>query len=295
VRANYGRGYKVPTLKDLYEPDSVQTLFFANQQPYDAVTGHYVSGLVQARWGGNPNLKPERSRSINLGVIYEPTVIPNFSISLDYFDIDYTDKVATLQPQDTLDYFPSMVERSPIDQTITLIDQRPVNLAETRAKGYDLKLTYLYQTAAIGSFDFRLNGTYNEENSDRQTPTSTPINNLASGRLARVRANTDVFWRIGRYELGTSATYESATNNYLLYTATAPLRVRQALVFDLQASYDFGAERHERPHGWTDGMKVTVGVLNLLDRAPSPTNGDGGYAKIDPRQRRYYIGLRKTF
>jgi len=295
VRANYGRGYKVPTLKDMYEPNSVQTLFFANDQPYDAVTGHYVDGLVQARWGGNPNLKPERSRSINLGVIYEPSAIPNFSASLDYFDIDYTDKVSTLQPQDTLDFFPDMVGRNPIDQSVISIDQRPVNLAKTRAKGYDFKLTYLYPTASIGAFDFRLNGTYNQENSDRQTPTSTPLNNLASGRMARVRANTDVFWRIGRYELGTTATYESATNNYYLYTATAPLRVRQAIVFDAQASYDFSLNRRPGGIGWTDGLKLTVGVLNVLNREPSPTNGDGGYAKIDPRQRRYYVGLRKTF
>ncbi len=295
LRANYGLGYKVPTLSQLTEPAMLRSTWFVYGPPVDPVTGALVIGPIDTRTGGNPDLDPERSRSINIGVIYEPAGVKNFSVSVDYFDIDYTDKVfASVDPQAILDSFPERVGRDPVGGHVVYLDLRPINLARARARGYDVKLTYRYETASAGQIDVRINGTYNRANSQQNTPDIAATDNLARGTMPRVRANADLFWTYRRYELGTSVTFESSSPNQL-YGATAPVRVRQAVVCDLQAGYDFGSGRAPQASGWTRGLKFTVGVLNLFDREPSPTNGDGGYAKIDPRQRRYYLSLRKTF
>src|SRR3546814_13911675 len=38
--------------------------------------------------GGNPDLKPETSNSLTLGVILQPSFVPGLDVTVDYWDID---------------------------------------------------------------------------------------------------------------------------------------------------------------------------------------------------------------
>ena len=56
---------------------------------------------------GNPNLKPETSKSINLGAVYSPSLAPNgfasaLSIEADYHDIKVKNAISALDPSVTL-------------------------------------------------------------------------------------------------------------------------------------------------------------------------------------------------
>ena len=63
-----------------------------------------VSGQTQGLFGGNPNLDPEESDTITIGAVLTPNFIPNFSASIDYFDISVDDAiVAGIGAQNILD------------------------------------------------------------------------------------------------------------------------------------------------------------------------------------------------
>ena len=60
--------------------------------------------------GGNPNLLTEKSESVNYGLIYTPTNLPftdieipgNLSVALDYIEVDLTDAIIELDPDQVL-------------------------------------------------------------------------------------------------------------------------------------------------------------------------------------------------
>jgi iron complex outermembrane receptor protein len=79
LRASYNTGFKAPTLDDLYGPQSVTFAAGAVNDPLlcpngvvNAAAGGVTSrdcGLqVQVQQGGNPNLKPEKSKTYSVGI-----------------------------------------------------------------------------------------------------------------------------------------------------------------------------------------------------------------------------------
>jgi iron complex outermembrane receptor protein len=68
----------------------------------DPFTGRQLTGDATCS-SGNPALKPETSLMSNFGVTWEPDGDLNrLSISLDYQQIEYTDRIRTLSTNDTV-------------------------------------------------------------------------------------------------------------------------------------------------------------------------------------------------
>jgi outer membrane receptor protein involved in Fe transport len=86
--------------------------------------------------GGNPNLSTEKSESTNLGVIFTPTNIPftsieipgNLRVALDYIEVDLTDAIIDLNPDEVLsacyDASPSSYPNSFCSQVFRLADNQ---------------------------------------------------------------------------------------------------------------------------------------------------------------------------
>ena len=121
LRGNYSKSIRVPTQSDLYSPfsqnfafinDPCDTLYinqgtsarpgncaaagipagFANT-PARSVTQSYLSG-------GNPNLKPETSKSFTVGAVIQPTnYVPGLSITVDFYKITVNNLISTLSAQ----------------------------------------------------------------------------------------------------------------------------------------------------------------------------------------------------
>jgi len=51
--------------------------------------------------GGNPNIRPEEADTITAGIVFQPT--GSLSLSLDWFEVDLTDAIAELTPQQIVD------------------------------------------------------------------------------------------------------------------------------------------------------------------------------------------------
>ncbi|NJN36964.1 MAG: TonB-dependent receptor [Nitrospiraceae bacterium] len=178
-RGSYSEGFRVPTFaqqffgiteesysgKDLVDPAKCATGKVDSNIPgCESITPNIFTG-------GKASLNPETSKSINLGIVFEPS--PMFNGSVDYWEIRRENQIAelslsTLVANYTL--FPANFIRDSAG-TLTGIDQRWVNAGETLTKGLDVSLrgnTKLYK----GNLRVALDGTYLLERKFRLLPTS---------------------------------------------------------------------------------------------------------------------------
>ena len=124
-RASYSRAVRAPNVIELFGAQGLG-LFDAVRDPCDASTGavaancigagaHQVTavqsgsgalnspaGQYNLLAGGNPNLNPEESDTYTYGVVWTPSFIPGFNLSVDYFDIQVDGLVSTVGALNTL-------------------------------------------------------------------------------------------------------------------------------------------------------------------------------------------------
>ncbi len=98
VRASTGTGFRAPTLSDLLSPQtqtntggnyndpffeaSVGDCFDATGNATTINNPQFCNAQLTVKQGGNPNLKPEQSRSTSLGIVFQPTRDINIAIDL---------------------------------------------------------------------------------------------------------------------------------------------------------------------------------------------------------------------
>lgn len=61
-----------------------------------------VSGQVNATFGGNINLQPEKSDSYTIGAIVQPGFFPGFTLTVDYYNIKIEDAITSPTPGDVI-------------------------------------------------------------------------------------------------------------------------------------------------------------------------------------------------
>lgn len=108
--------------------------------------------------GGNPDLRPEISHTFTVGASYSPVRVPGLRLSIDYYDIDIRNVIASLTAQDTLDQcfeaLPAdnscggVITRSETDTTITGTFR---NLANYGTRGLDIEASYVLPLDRISS------------------------------------------------------------------------------------------------------------------------------------------------
>jgi iron complex outermembrane receptor protein len=98
LRGTWSRGFRAPSFAER-DPTSGFSGGYSITLPKAYIDAHggasaaYVLASASARGGfsGNPNLKPEKSRSFTLGAVFEPTRWLNFTV--DYYNIKKTDVI----------------------------------------------------------------------------------------------------------------------------------------------------------------------------------------------------------
>lgn len=125
LRASYSRAVRAPNVIDLFSAQGLG-LFDIARDPCDATTGAVAAGCIGAGahqvtagestsgaldspagqyaqlTGGNPNLNVEEADTITYGVVFQPTAIPGFNISVDYFSIEVAQAIQTVGAANTL-------------------------------------------------------------------------------------------------------------------------------------------------------------------------------------------------
>jgi iron complex outermembrane receptor protein len=265
----------------------------------------------------NPDLSPERSRSYNVGIIWDP--LPRTSISVDYWTIKRKNEINQEQVDSAIAAGsvvrdPTSVSNIPGDPgAITAVLTRYVNSAQSKVRGIDLDARYAYRLPdTYGNLSFDVKYTHIFEwlrteldgssrdfagthgNCDVTNCTGTPAN----------RANLRLGWDRNDWRVSANVNFRGKLDNKLFRNdpsgcavtfdsgADAPpgCRLASFTTFDLVARW--------KP---TPAWEVFGSIENLFDKiAPLDplTYGAQAYNPLDyagARGRFFTLGARYTF
>ena len=312
LRGAIGKGFRAPSLQDLYLPTTNNVTPSGTNDPIRCpVTGSRTDCSTQFTTinGGNPDLKPEKSTNATLGVVLAPT--SNTSLAIDAFRINLKDTIvngvtASVILSD-LNKYGYLVTRGPVDPAfptlpgpITSITQTNLNLGETRITGVDLDGRWSLPLGEFGKVGATINGTYFIKY-DVQNPDGSfsggidQINTATGGVIPRWKHYLAVDWTAGAWGVTLAQNFQKhywdipGTNA----APTDPLRrVGAYETYDVQVRYT-----------GIKSLTLRAGVRNIFDRPPPYTNSggtvtfQGGYDSVygDPRGRFVYGGLTYEF
>jgi iron complex outermembrane receptor protein len=195
----------------------------------------------------NKDLKPETSRSITAGFVFEP--IKNWTVALDYYHIERKDEIGTRAVSDILRGEASLPEGQLIrvDNTasdtqylalvkkyapsntlnfggvgaVGLLYNPYVNSGKTRASGFDFDASGRFNTA-IGQVRLKLEGTYLWKYQEFSVTDNAYDSNMAgtydmgSRMKAKLRGNV----KAGAFDHGMTVNYASGYSNNSLSSPT---------------------------------------------------------------------------
>jgi outer membrane receptor protein involved in Fe transport len=102
---------------------------------------------------GNPDLLPERSITQEFGVVYSPTWLSGFRASVDFYSIEVTDAISSINAQQTVNLcFENpgssicnsvfLTGTPPANPNYVIVSQR--NLSTIKTSGYDIEASYRF-------------------------------------------------------------------------------------------------------------------------------------------------------
>ncbi len=156
LRALQSYDARAPNLSELFGAN-INT----NGTVINDFTGNIVTVLNVA--AGNRQLVPERSRTSDVGVVFLPSWLPGFNLSLDYYRIAVKGEIASLTPQQEVDLCfggnqtvcseaivttnGGPAQSSPFSQVIVKV----FNLASVVTDGFDLEANYRFPLLVEGT------------------------------------------------------------------------------------------------------------------------------------------------
>ncbi|WP_354693526.1 TonB-dependent receptor domain-containing protein [Elongatibacter sediminis] len=147
---------------------SLFNLFASTQQIIapvsDPLTG--VSGITAQIGGGNPNLNPESADTVSFGLGYRPNWLPGLTLSVDYYDIEITDAINTVNSQTIVDVCHASGYTDPLCDLVTrpfpvsnttpenfptaIASLTSINIGFLRTKGFDIEAAYQFEPDRLG-------------------------------------------------------------------------------------------------------------------------------------------------
>jgi iron complex outermembrane receptor protein len=269
LRAAYGTGFRAPTLTDLWTPQTLGT----SEAFTDPLTGQ-KNLQVNALSGGNPALKPEKSKQMSFGLVLQP--FDDFSIAVDLFDVKIADAINSPSAQEVVSGFRSgnptyagavkLAAAGDIDsiQVVT------VNSGDVRAQGFDLDARYRLKMAG-GKFDLALVGTYFTKY-DETSPGGTISRKV--GTLVDADGNPVLGANTGgvilRWKHTLAATYSTGVWSATFqqnYTTGYETGLRQ---IDGERNFMKSQALYDANVAFTGikSLRLSLGVKNLFDKNP---------------------------
>lgn len=320
VRASYGTGFLPPNVNNI-APTSFPGFPGFYQDPR---RGNEPVGFYDEVFGGNPNLKPERSKTWSAGVVFTPETIAGLRLSVDWTRIEKTDNFGSpdvFQMLANEAAFPGRIVRGPVPPgdpygvgPIIEINTSLMNLALANIETVDFSLDYTRDTTA-GRFDFFAVATYAVAFETQIQAGAPIIDNVGRGNSAqsaagggafplRWRGNAGVTWTRGPLQVGWSMRY---IDDYVLNSFSAATilaqgnggRVDAQIYHDVFVSYDF---RRRETTGWWAPLladtQLRLTVRNVLNTEPpfDASNTANYYSGFgDPRLANYSLSLTRRF
>ena len=221
--------------------------------------------------GGNPDLKPETSNSLTLGVIFEPKFLPGFDLTADYWSIDIEDVITQFNYSrllylcvdlPTIDnpYCKLSERETPLGNPVSITSTQ-VNASRMYARGIDVGANYRAPLGG-GQLSFGLKGSYLLKNVTETTPgiSAGDVVNDGGRQNPRFRGTLLLSYRTGGFNVSLDTRFISASKYDV--NADSPESyddnsVPSRLYNDLAVSYDVN-----------DDYMVGFGVKNIGNVKP---------------------------
>ncbi len=196
LRGSYATGFRAPSIGELYGAASradapindpctnvpgspyqasatVRANCTANGVPANGSYAEPTGGQLAVLTGGNPNLKPEKSRTLLFGGVYSPAWARHsgfasaLSLEVNYYDIKVKNAIAPTDAQLTLSRCAlsadplscAAITRTP-SGLIQRINATLQNIGEIRTRGIDVTFSYRSPKTSLGAFGLSLDGNY---------------------------------------------------------------------------------------------------------------------------------------
>lgn len=143
VRLTRSRDVRAPNLAELFT-SAQQTI---GTQVRDPFRGGQLVGVNRVTTG-NRDLKPESADNFTLGVVVSPRVLPGFTASVDYYDIQIKDAIIPPTAQNIADAcFRGDAAICPLltrdaAGVLIAVTTPTLNVSQFRASGFDLEASY---------------------------------------------------------------------------------------------------------------------------------------------------------
>ena len=303
LRASAGRGFRAPTMNELYRPTVYSSTATLPDPVYCATVDNNYSDCADnwdTRRYSNADLKPERSRQFSVGAAFATGRKVN--VTLDYWNIKRTDLISEIGDDiilGNLAKYGDLVYRDE-DDLIDYIELRKENRGAQVARGLDLGVTVRGVDTALGRFGGRLNGTYVLSSEIQNAPGDAFVSNLnkfvTDGVVQRWRHTVSFDWERGPFSSSLQNTWSSGYDDQNTAiniddgSVVAENKVKSYSLWDISAAYVM-----------TPRLKLRAGVQNLFDESPPYSNQAyfflSGYdpSYTDPRGRRFYASVNYAF
>jgi len=290
LKLSWGKSFKAPTL---LQRNQKQSAFLYRAATVGGV-GYDADATVLMPYGGNPDLEPERARTLSATLTFHPAVLPELQADLSWFDIDYTDRIS--QPLASfsqslsnpeyaqfIDYTPTLEEQARIidayqfsnftgiaydpSNVVAIAFNRYINTVAQRVKGFDLSGSYQLD---LGPGRLTIRGSAGWLDSSQRTASADAYYDL-SGTLfypAKVKSRIGAVWSQGGLSAATFLNYVSGVTNTI-----DGKKSDSFTTIDATLRYATGAR-----DGILSGLEFALSGNNLLDQAPplyspiSPSN-----------------------
>ena len=227
--------------------------------------------------GGNPNVAPEESESVTIGVVLNP--MDGLTLTVDYFDITVEDGIGTVSPKTALDKcietgaaaFCNLINRNPVNGSLWLtggyISAQITNISEEQTSGIDVIFDYSVDTnwgplvvsgvtTLLDSYDIT------------ELPGEAAIG--CSGNWGGSCGKNPMPEVMGSYTVGLTTEFDTDVILGVRYLGETDDLNANDIDFDAYTYLDATAI-----YSVNDNMSVTLGVSNLLDKEPGYTSDAG--------------------
>ncbi len=270
VRAGTGTGFRAPALAELWLPQTLGT----SAQFTDPAFPREPDIQVNELSGGNPALKPEKSRQTSIGLVLSP--IDQVTVSLDLWKIKVEGLITTASTQEIVSRYrsgdPAYAGFVTLDASNHVLSTVSVlaNVGTADLSGVDVEANFR-QPLFGGRLDVNLNGTYMIK-FDQTTPggmVSRKVGTMVEangdpvleadggGVVLRWRHRLAATWTTGAWGLTLAQNFYTGYRTGNRRFDGEPHFVPDQSIYDAQVTFS-----------GVKNLKLALGVKNLADKNP---------------------------
>ena len=339
LRASYSHAVRAPTVLDLFSAQGLSLFNMAadpcgpaktatlaqclatgvpNSTQYGSTALTSSANQYNQITGGNPNLAPEESDTYTFGVVFTPSFVPGFNLSLDYFDIKIDGSISSVGAANTVNLCYkdndaaacSRIHRNSNGSLWTgtgYVENLAINIGGVQTSGLDVNANYSFDLTDLGAPDLgkiglAFVGTWlNTLETDTGTGTTSAVYDCVgyygSAECGtpnpewrhRLRVNWSTPWNVdvaGTWRYYSSVDYGSSLTGSVAGRLDSTLDAMN--YFDVSANWQI-----------TDTVSGRVGVNNVFDTDPPLTtigsNGNTFPELYDSLGRYVFFGVSANF